>query len=277
MKAINFINGSWLDSKATQCLDVMNPATGDVLGTVPLSPAVEVIKAVDAASQAFPDWRRLPAQDRAQFLFKYKYLLEASLDDIARTITMECGKTFEESRAEMRRLIENVEIACGIPMMMQGYNNEDIAPGIDEMMIRQPVGVCAAVAPFNFPAMVPFWFLPYALVCGNTYIVKPSERVPFTMQKLFALFEQVGLPKGVVNLVNGTKEAVDALLDHPAVRAISFVGSTPTARYIYSRAAAGGKRAQGQGGAKNPIVILPDADMETTTRIVADSAFGCAG
>jgi malonate-semialdehyde dehydrogenase (acetylating)/methylmalonate-semialdehyde dehydrogenase len=277
MKAINYVNGSWLDSKATQCLDVFNPATGDVMGTVPLSPAVEVNEAVDAASRAFPEWRRLPAQDRAQFLFKYKFLLEDNLDDIARTITMECGKTFEESRAEMRRLIENVEIACGIPMMMQGYNNEDIAPGIDEMMIRQPVGVCAAVAPFNFPAMVPFWFLPYALVCGNTYIVKPSERVPFTMQKLFALFDQIGLPKGVLNLVNGTKEAVDALLDHPAVRAISFVGSTPTARYIYSRAAAGGKRAQCQGGAKNPIVVLPDADMEMTTRIVADSAFGCAG
>ncbi len=277
MKALNYVDGQWLDSSAGQCLDVFNPATGDVLGTVPLSPAAEVVKAVEAASRAFPGWKRVPAVDRVQFLFKFKYLLEENVDDVSRTITMECGKTFEESRAEMRRLIENVETACGIPILMQGYNSEDIAPGIDEMMIRQPVGVCAVVAPFNFPAMVPFWFLPYALACGNTYVVKPSERVPFTMQKLFALIDRLGLPKGVVNLVNGAKEAVDALLDHPEVRAISFVGSTATARYIYSRAAANGKRAQCQGGAKNPIVVLPDADLEMTTRIIADSAFGCAG
>ena len=276
-KALNYINGQWVDSKALQCLDVINPATGDVVGIAPLTPAAEVVQAIEAASQAFQTWRRVPALDRVQYLFKFKFLLEANVDDIARTITMECGKTFEESRAEMRRLIENVETACGIPILMQGYNSEDIAPGIDELMIRQPVGVCAVVAPFNFPAMVPFWYLPYALACGNTYIVKPSERVPFTMQKLFALMDQLGLPKGVINLVNGAKEAVDAILDHPAVRAISFVGSTATARYIYSRAAAGGKRAQCQGGAKNPIVVLPDADLEMTTRIVADSAFGCAG
>jgi malonate-semialdehyde dehydrogenase (acetylating)/methylmalonate-semialdehyde dehydrogenase len=277
MKAINYVNGQWLDSAAVQCLDVFNPATGDVLGSVPLSTAAEVRQAVEAASQAFPIWRRVPAVDRVQYLFKFKFLLEENVDDISRSITMECGKTFEESRGEMRRLIENVETACGIPILMQGYNSEDIAPGIDEFMIRQPVGVCAVIAPFNFPAMVPFWFLPYALACGNTYIVKPSERVPFTMQKLFALIDQLGLPKGVINLINGAKEAVDAILDHPAVRAVSFVGSTATARYIYSRAAAGGKRAQCQGGAKNPIVVLPDADLETTTRIVADSAFGCAG
>jgi malonate-semialdehyde dehydrogenase (acetylating) / methylmalonate-semialdehyde dehydrogenase len=277
MKALNYVNGQWVDSSAAHWLDVINPATGAVLGSVPLSPASEIVHAVEAASQAFPGWRRVPALDRVQYLFKYKYLLEANVEDIARTITMESGKTIEESRGEMRRLIENVETACGIPILMQGYNSEDIAPGIDEMMIRQPVGVCAVIAPFNFPAMVPFWYLPYALACGNTYIVKPSERVPFTMQKLFKLMDQLGLPKGVINLVNGSKEAVDALLDHPEVRAISFVGSTPTARYIYSRAAANGKRAQCQGGAKNPVVVLPDADLEMTTKIVADSAFGCAG
>jgi malonate-semialdehyde dehydrogenase (acetylating)/methylmalonate-semialdehyde dehydrogenase len=277
LKATNYINGQWVDSKAIQCLEVIDPATGAVLGSVPLSPAAEVVQAVEAASRAFPGWRRVPVFDRVEYLFKFKYLLEANVEDLARMITMESGKTLEESRGEVRRLIENVETACGTPILMQGYNSEDIAPGIDELMIRQPVGVCAVIAPFNFPAMVPFWYLPYALACGNTYIVKPSERVPFTMQKLFGIIDQLGLPKGVVNLVNGSKEAVDALLDHPDVRAISFVGSTPTARYIYSRAAANGKRAQCQGGAKNPVVVLPDADLEMTTRIVADSAFGCAG
>jgi malonate-semialdehyde dehydrogenase (acetylating)/methylmalonate-semialdehyde dehydrogenase len=162
--------------------------------------------------------------------------------------------------------------------MMQGYLSEDIAPGIDELMIRQPVGVGAAICPFNFPGMIPFWFMPYAIACGNTYIVKPSERVPMTLQRIFELFDgEVGLPRGVLNLVNGGKETVDAILDHPAIRAISFVGSTAVARYIYRRSAENGKRAQAQGGAKNPIIVLPDADMEMTTRIAADSAFGCAG
>jgi malonate-semialdehyde dehydrogenase (acetylating)/methylmalonate-semialdehyde dehydrogenase len=175
------------------------------------------------------------------------------------------------------RAIENVEIACGMPILMQGYNSEDIARGFDEHMIRQPVGVCAAVCPFNFPGMIPFWFMPYAIACGNTYIVKPSERVPLTMQRVFELLAETGMPKGVVNLVNGAREAVDAILDHPAIRAVSFVGSTPVAKYIYSRSAANGKRAQCQGGAKNPVVVMPDADMEMTTKILADSAFGCAG
>jgi malonate-semialdehyde dehydrogenase (acetylating)/methylmalonate-semialdehyde dehydrogenase len=210
-------------------------------------------------------------------LFKLKALLEEHFDEISRLITMECGKTLGESRGEMRRAIENVEVACGIPMMMQGIFSEDIAPGIDEVMIRQPVGVCAIIAPFNFPGMIPFWFLPYALACGNTVIVKPSERVPTSMQRIFQLVEQLDLPKGVLSMVNGDKVAVDAILDHPDVRAISFVGSTKVAQYVYSRATANGKRAQCQGGAKNPIIILPDADLETTTRIVADSAFGCAG
>lgn len=276
-KVLNYIDNQWAESEAAECLPVINPATAEVLGLVPLSPASDVKQAVQAASRALETWRRVPALDRVQFLFKLVPLLEREREDLARTITQECGKTLEESRAEMQRLIENVQVACGIPTMMQGYNNEDIASGIDELMIRQPVGVCAAIAPFNFPAMVPFWFLPYAIACGNTYIVKPSERVPLTMQKIFALFEQVNLPSGVVNLVNGAKEAVNALLDDPQVRAISFVGSTPVARYIYSQATANGKRAQCQAGAKNPILILPDADLEMTTRIVADSAYGCAG
>ncbi|MEO1432287.1 MAG: CoA-acylating methylmalonate-semialdehyde dehydrogenase [Cyanobacteria bacterium J06633_8] len=273
----NYINGEWQTSTATEYLEVINPATAELLAKVPLSPKSEVSQAAEAAAEAFKSWRRTPATQRVQFLFVLKYLLEENLEDIARTITVECGKTLAESRGEMRRAIENVEIACGIPMMMQGSNLEDIAKGIDEIMIRQPLGVCAAICPFNFPGMIPFWFLPYALACGNTYIVKPSEKVPLTMQKIFTLLEQTGLPQGVVNLVNGTKETVDAILEHPEIKAVSFVGSTPVAKYIYSWGAANGKRMQAQGGAKNPIVILPDADMEMTTRIAADSAFGCAG
>jgi malonate-semialdehyde dehydrogenase (acetylating)/methylmalonate-semialdehyde dehydrogenase len=244
---------------------------------VPLSTAADVDQAVQAAAEAFVNWRRTPPTERVQYLFKLKNLMEENFEDLACTITLECGKTLAESKGEMRRAIENVEVACGIPVMMQGTNLEDVARGIDEMMIRQPLGVAAVIGPFNFPGMIPFWFLPYALACGNTYIVKPSEKVPLTMQKIFRLFEKAGLPKGVVNLVNGAKEAVDAILDHSKIRAISFVGSTPIAKYIYSRAAANGKRVQCQGGAKNPLIVLPDADMDMTTRIAADSAFGCAG
>ncbi|KAB8316184.1 CoA-acylating methylmalonate-semialdehyde dehydrogenase [Tolypothrix campylonemoides VB511288] len=277
MSLANYINGQWCTSTATEYLDVINPATTEVLAKVPLSPASEVNQATEAAAEAFVSWRRTPPTERVQYLFKLKNLLEENLEDLARTITLECGKTLAESTGEMRRAIENVEVACGIPMMMQGTILEDVARGIDEMMIRQPLGVAAAIAPFNFPGMIPFWFMPYALACGNTYIVKPSEKVPLTMQKVFQLLEKTGLPKGVINLVNGAKEAVDAILDHPQIRAISFVGSTPVAKYIYSRAAANGKRVQCQGGAKNPLIVLPDADFEMTTRIAADSAFGCAG
>jgi malonate-semialdehyde dehydrogenase (acetylating)/methylmalonate-semialdehyde dehydrogenase len=258
-------------------LSVINPATGGELGRVPLSSAAEVDEAVRAASAALPAWRRTPVTDRVQFLFKLKPLLEGAFEDLACTVTTECGKTLAESKGEVRRAIENVEVACGAPTLIQGYNSEDIAPGIDEIMMRQPVGVCGIIAPFNFPAMIPFWFFPYAIACGNTVVLKPSERVPFTMQKVFGLLEQTGLPRGVVNLVNGARAAVDALLDHPAVRAISFVGSTATARYIYGRAAANGKRVQAQGGAKNPVVVLPDADIASATQVIADSAFGCAG
>jgi malonate-semialdehyde dehydrogenase (acetylating)/methylmalonate-semialdehyde dehydrogenase len=276
-KILNYVNGAWRPSSAADYLDVVNPATTEVLGQVPLSPGSEVQEAAQAASEAFESWRRTPAAERIQYLFRMKELLEENFEEISRTITMECGKTIGESRGEMRRAIENVEVACGIPTMMMGDFSEDIATGIDELMIRQPVGVCAIVAPFNFPGMITFWFLPYAIACGNTVIVKPSEKVPLTMQKIFQLFDQLDLPPGVVNMVNGAKEAVDAILDHPAIRAISFVGSTPVAKYIYSRGSANGKRVQAQGGAKNPILVLPDADMDMTTRIAADSAFGCAG
>jgi malonate-semialdehyde dehydrogenase (acetylating)/methylmalonate-semialdehyde dehydrogenase len=272
-----FINGQWMESNAREWADVLNPATGETLAKVPLADAAEVTKAIDAAAAAYPEWRRTPPEDRIQPLFKLKQLLEDHIDDISRLITQENGKTFTEAKAEMRRAIENVEVACGIPMMMQGYNLEDVARGIDEMMIRQPLGVVAAIVPFNFPGMIAFWFLPYAIATGNTFILKPSERVPLTMRYIYELLEKTGLPKGVVNLVNGAKAAVDTLLDDPRVRAISFVGSTPVARYIYARAGANGKRAQCQGGAKNHVIVLPDADMPMATQIIADSAFGCAG
>jgi len=273
----NFVNGSWESPRGAEALMVFNPASAEIIAEVPLSTPQEVDKAAQAAAKAFPDWRRTPVGDRIQPLFKLKALLEESLDGLARTITNECGKTYAESVGEMRRAIENVEVACGIPTLMQGHTNEDIARGIDEMMIRQPLGVAAAITPFNFPAMIPFWFLPYAVATGNCFILKPSERVPMTSNKIFHLVEAAGFPPGVIQLVNGGKETVNAILDHPAVRAISFVGSTATARYIYSRAAANGKRAQCQGGAKNPVVIMPDADPALTARIMADSAFGCAG
>ncbi|HAA33010.1 MAG TPA: methylmalonate-semialdehyde dehydrogenase (CoA acylating) [Cyanobacteria bacterium UBA8553] len=274
---LNYINGEWCASQTTEFLDVVNPATTSVLAQVPLSLKSDVDAAAVAAADAFTSWRRTPPTERVQYLFKLKFLLEEHIDELSRTITQECGKTLAESRGEWQRAIENVEVACGIPMLMQGYNLEDVARGIDEMMIRQPVGVTAIIAPFNFPGMIPFWFMPYAIACGNTCIVKPSEKVPLTLQKVFKLLELTELPKGVVNLVNGAKEVVDAILEHPTIRAISFVGSSPIAQYVYSKGAVHGKRMQCQGGAKNPVIILPDADMEMTTRIAADSAFGCAG
>jgi malonate-semialdehyde dehydrogenase (acetylating)/methylmalonate-semialdehyde dehydrogenase len=276
-KVPNYINGRWRQATTTEWLDVSNPATGEPLAQVPISNAADVPAAVDAAAAAYPEWRRTPPEDRIQPLFKLKQLLEDHIDELGRIITQENGKTLSEAKGELRRAIENVEVACGIPMMMQGYNLEDVARGIDEMMIRQPVGVVAAITPFNFPAMIPFWFLPYAIACGNTFILKPSERVPLTMRRAFELLDQVGLPPGVVNLLNGGKTAVDALLDHPRVRALSFVGSTPVAKYVYARAGANGKRAQCQGGAKNHVIVLPDADMTMATQIIGDSAFGCAG
>jgi malonate-semialdehyde dehydrogenase (acetylating) / methylmalonate-semialdehyde dehydrogenase len=273
----HFYGGSWSRAKSNESLDVVNPATAERLARSPVAGKEDVDAAVAAAAAAYPAWRRTPPEDRVQYLFKLKQLLEDHLEELAQICTQENGKTIGESRAELRRAIENVEVACGIPTLMQGYNLEDVASGIDEMMIRQPLGVTAAITPFNFPAMIPFWFLPYAIACGNTFILKASEKVPLTMQRAFELMEGLKLPPGVLNLIHGDKAAVDALLEHPEVRAISFVGSSPVAKYIYAQAAKFGKRVQCQGGAKNHVLILPDADLETTTRIVSDSAFGCAG
>ena len=274
---LNFLNGGWSPSVGKDTLKIVNPATGAELADNPVGDAGDVSRVVDSAARAFPGWRSTPPGERVQYLFRFKQLLEDHFEEIARLTTQENGKTLAESRGELRRGIENVEVACGIPILMQGYNLEDVARGIDETMIRQPLGVVAAITPFNFPSMIPLWFLPYALACGNSFVLKPSERVPLTMTRVFELLEQLHLPPGVVNLLNGSRAVVDALIDHPQVRAISFVGSTAVARHVYRRAASHGKRVQCQGGAKNHVVILPDADMPTTTQIVSDSAFGCAG
>ena len=277
MDILNYVDGSWRKSSTTQFFDVTNPATNELIAHTPLSTNADVDDAVRAAAAAFPAWRRTPPGERIQYLFKLKYLLDENIDELARIITLENGKTFGEAKAEIRRGIENVEVACGIPLMMQGYNLEDVTPGVDETLIRQPLGVVAAITPFNFPAMIPFWFLPYAIACGNTLILKPSERVPLTMRRAIELIEKTGLPKGVVNLVNGGREVVDAICDHPTIRAVSFVGSTPVAKHVYQRSAASGKRMQCQGGAKNHVIVLPDADMDLAKQIISDSAFGCAG
>jgi len=273
----NYVNGAWVEPAGAACADVVNPATAEVLARVPFTPPAELDRAARTAAAALPGWRDTPAPTRIQPLFRLKALMEENLDDLCRTITMENGKTLDDARGEMRRAIENVEVACGIPTMMLGDFSEDVAPGVDEYMIRQPVGVAAILCPFNFPGMIPFWYLPYALACGNTVIVKPSERTPVTMQRVFRLLDRVGFPPGVANLVNGGAQTVDAILDHPSIQAITFVGSTPVARHVYARASASGKRVQAQGGAKNPLIILPDADASLTTTIVADSAFGNAG
>lgn len=273
----NYISGKWEKSKTDRNQKVKNPATNEVISKVPLSTPAEVDRAANISREAFKKWRMEPVTDRIQYLFKLKQLLEENLDSIAQTITTESGKTIHEAKGEMRRAIENVEVACGAPTLMQGYNNEDIASGIDETMIRQPIGVTAIIAPFNFPAMIPFWFMPYAIATGNTCIVKPSERVPNTMQHIFELIDKLNLPDGVINMVNGDREASDAILEHPEIDAISFVGSTPVAKAVYAKAAKHGKRVQASGGAKNPIILLPDADPEVSIRIVGDSAFGCAG
>ena len=273
------MDGNWRASRERHAIDVLNPATQEVMGRVPhgSGTAADVADAVAAAVKAQAAWAQVPVMQRVQPLYRLKALLEANVEELAQTITDECGKTKAESLGELQRAIENVETACAAPLLLQSEFSENIARGIDEFVIRQPVGVCACIAPFNFPGMIPFWFLPYAVACGNAFILKPSEKVPLTMQKVMNLIDQIGLPPGVVNLVHGGKETVDAMLEHPGIKAISFVGSTAIARYIYGKGAQHGKRVQAQGGAKNPVVVLPDADLETTSRIIADSVYGCAG
>lgn len=275
----NYINGAWVDSVSKKTIDVLNPANQEVLAKVPYGAdtAKDVASATEYAFSAYKEWSNVPVMKRVQVLYKLKSLFEENIAEIAEIITKESGKTKGESFGEIQRAIENIEVACGTPMLMAGDVIEDIATGIDEMMIRQPVGVCACITPFNFPSMIVFWFLPYAIATGNSFIVKPSEKVPLTMMKLFEFIDKLDIPKGLVSLVHGGKESVDAILENPVIKAVSFVGSTPVARYIYSKGTANGKRVQAQGGAKNPVIVLPDADVEMSSKIIADSVYGCAG
>jgi len=275
----NYIDGAWVESASSQTIDVLNPASQEILAKVPFGADTvkDVVLATESSSRAFKEWRNVPVMKRVQVLYQLKTLLEKNRESLAEIITKESGKTSAEAIGEIQRAIENVEVACGTPMLMSGDIIEDIATGIDEMMIRQPVGVAACITPFNFPSMIVFWFLPYAIATGNTFIVKPSEKVPLTMMKIFELIDQLDIPKGVLNMVHGGKDSVDTILEHPEIKAISFVGSTPIARYIYSKGTANGKRVQAQGGAKNPVVVLPDADIDMTAKIITDSVYGCAG
>ena len=273
----NFVDGRWVPSTATAHVDVTNPARGVVIARTPLSSGKDVDAAVRAASAAFAGWSETPPVVRARSMFKFKQLLENHFEELARLVTTEHGKTLDESRGSVRRAIECVEVACGAPSMLMGHSLENVASGIDCVAMRQPVGVCAAIAPFNFPAMVPLWFLPFAVVCGNTFVLKPSEQVPLSMQKIFELLTTCDLPPGVINLVHGGKDVVEAICDHPDIKAVSFVGSTPVARLVYQRATHAGKRVQALGGAKNFIVVMPDADLDRAMPIIAESFYGCAG
>jgi malonate-semialdehyde dehydrogenase (acetylating) / methylmalonate-semialdehyde dehydrogenase len=272
-----FIGGEWLEVNSVPGSPVFNPSTGDVIAETPMCTAQHVNAAVDAAAAAFPSWMETPPVERARIFFKFKTLLEENFEDLVRCNTREHGKTLVESRGDVKRGIEMVEFACGVPSLLMGENLENIARGIDCDTIRQPLGVCVGITPFNFPAMVPLWMYPTAIVCGNTFVLKPSEKVPLTAIKIAKLLEQAGLPKGVLNLVHGGRECVDALLTHPKVKAISFVGSTPIAKYIFEVGTKHGKRVQSNGGAKNFVFLMPDADVENSVRGVIEAAYGCAG
>ncbi len=274
----NYVAGTWQPAAhATGELDVINPATGEAIARVPLSGAADLDAAVQAARAALPQWRAVSTIGRARKLFELRERLVARQEDLARTVTTEMGKTIADARAEVARMIEMVEAATAIPTTMQGRILEDVSRGIDAATIRQPVGVCAAIVPFNFPAMVPFWFLPFAIACGNTFVLKPSEQVPLTQQIAFEELDALGLPAGVVNLVNGGREVVESILDHPGIDAVSFVGSAPVAKLVYERSAKAGKRVQALGGAKNHMVVMGDAVIDKTVEGIIASGFGAAG
>ncbi len=273
----NYINGTWSDSETQEFGEVWCPATGEKIAHVPFSTAAEVDQAAQGAKNAYWDWRCTPPLTRARYLFKLKDLFEKNFEDIARTLVTEEGKTLDEARGEVRRMIENVEHATGVTTLMTGYNLEDIAQGIDCTAERQPIGVFGAIVPFNFPAMVAWWFLPYAVVTGNTFIVKPSEQVPLTQTRIFEVVDDCGFPEGVVNMVHGAKDVVNAMLHHPDIKGISFVGQSATARYIYKTCGETGKRVQALGGAKNFLLVMPDADLDTGMPSIITSFYGCAG
>ena len=272
-----FVNGEWQELRNVDTSPVYNPSTGEVIALTPMCTAAHVNEAVEAADAAFPAWWEMPPVERTRVLFRFKMLLEEKFEEIARCNTREHGKTLIESRGDVRRGIEMVEFACGVPSLLGGETIENVARGIDCETIRQPLGVCVGITPFNFPAMVPLWMYPVALACGNTFVLKPSEKVPLTAMMIARLLEQAGLPRGVFNIVHGGRECVEALLGHPKVRAVSFVGSTPVARYIFETGMRHGKRVQANGSAKNFVVVMPDAEIEHSTRSVIEGAFGCAG
>ncbi|HEY7620355.1 MAG TPA: CoA-acylating methylmalonate-semialdehyde dehydrogenase [Solirubrobacteraceae bacterium] len=273
----NYIGGQWTPATGADELDVTNPATGEALARVPLSSSADLDAAVKAARAALPEWRAVSVIARSQYLFALREGLQERKDELARSVTTEMGKTIVDATAEVARMIEMVECACAIPTTMQGRILEDVSTNIDAETVRQPVGVCAAIVPFNFPAMVPFWFLPFAIGCGNTFVLKPSEQVPMTQQIAFEVLDSLGLPPGVVNLVNGSREIVEGILDHPGIDAVSFVGSAPVARIVYERAAKAGKRVQALGGAKNHMVVMPDAVLDKAVEGLIASGFGAAG
>jgi malonate-semialdehyde dehydrogenase (acetylating)/methylmalonate-semialdehyde dehydrogenase len=273
----NYINGEWIESTSNDIRDVINPATGEVIAKVPMSTVEETEDAINAANKAFAKWRRTIPVTRARYFFEMKTLMEEKFEELARQVVIENGKTIDEARGEIRRGIENVELATGIPSLMMGYNAEDVAVDIDEMVIRQPMGVFFCLAPFNFPSMVPLWFLPTAVATGNSFILKPSPIAPMSSVKLFELIDEIGFPPGVINMVHGDVDSANTLLDSPGTKGVSFVGSTPVGRKVYERAAANGKRAQIQAGAKNFLLVMPDADLERTASALMTSCYGCAG
>jgi len=272
-----YVNGKWEAAAGSQLHPVMNPATGEVIARVPYATAEQVDRVARAAHEGFLKWRETPVVDRVQVLYRYKALLDRHADEVARILSTENGKTLEDAKGSVRRAIQMVEVACGMPTLMMGDSLENVSRGIDSQTIRQPLGVCAGITPFNFPAMVPMWMFPFAIACGNSFILKPSEKVPLTPTRTAELLDEAGIPAGVFNLIHGDKVAVDALLEHPLVRAISFVGSSPVAKYVYENAAKHGKRVQALGGAKNHLVVMPDANLEKTVEAIMGSAFGAAG
>jgi malonate-semialdehyde dehydrogenase (acetylating)/methylmalonate-semialdehyde dehydrogenase len=273
----NYVNGEWVDSKG-EMVDVVNPATQKVIARCPISTQDEFNAAVEAAQTAFPDWRRTTPLARSRMLFRLKELMEEHFEEVSRIQTQEHGKVIDESRGETRRGIENVEVACGIPTLMQGYDSEDIASGIDEWVVPTPIGVFGVIGPFNFPWMIPLWSAPYAVATGNCVVVKPSSEVPLSQMRLAELVEEAGFPAGVWNVVNGGRSVVNAMLNHPGIAGITFVGSTPTGRdVIYKGCGATGKRVIAQCGAKNFMTIMPDCDVDRTIASMMTSFFGNAG
>ena len=277
-KTLNhYVNGARLDGSSGRYGDVYDPATGEVTARVPLASTTETANAIAAAAAAFPAWRDTPPLRRAAVLFRFKELLDRHLDELAGLVSSEHGKVLNDARGSVMRGIEVVEFACGAPHLLKGSFSENVGTNVDSHSVRQPVGVCAGITPFNFPAMVPMWMFPMAIACGNSFVLKTSERVPSTALRLAELFSEAGLPPGVLNVINGDKEAVDTLLTHPEVAAVSFVGSTGVAEYIYRTGTQHGKRVQALGGAKNHMVVMPDADLEQATDALMGAAYGSAG